>query len=193
MDKINAKKVLRREMKALRASISSEERNFLDRKMRENLFDSDIYKNAGLLLTFISVGDEPDTREILKRAWQDGKTTAVPKCLSEKRMEFYIINSLDDCQDGAYDIPEPQSFCEEAALDGDSILCLVPGLAFGRNGARLGYGGGYYDRFLVSHQNICAIGYCAERFITEEVPEEDTDIRLRGLITEKTVEVLYGK
>lgn len=88
MDIINEKKNVRREMKQLRASISTDEKYSLDVKMRENLFASDIYKNAELILTFISVGDEPDTREILKRVWQDGKAAAVPKCLPEHKMAF---------------------------------------------------------------------------------------------------------
>jgi 5-formyltetrahydrofolate cyclo-ligase len=193
MDIINEKKNVRREMKQLRASISTDEKYSLDVKMRENLFASDIYKNAELILTFISVGDEPDTREILKRVWQDGKAAAVPKCLPEHKMAFFVIESFDDCKDGAYGIPEPKSFCKEANVNGQNVLCLVPGLAFDRKGTRLGYGGGYYDRFLKCHPDICALGYCAERFIIEEVPREETDIGLWGLITEKTVEVLYGK
>ncbi len=193
MDIISEKKNVRREMKQLRASIPPDEKHSLAIKMRENLFASDIYKSAELILTFISVGDEPDTREILKRAWQDGKAAAVPKCLPEHRMEFFLIDSFNDCKDGAYGIPEPKSFCRKADVTGSNVLCIVPGLAFDRTGTRIGYGGGYYDRFLKSHPNICALGYCAERFIIEEVPREETDIDLWGLITEKTVEVLYGK
>lgn len=193
MDIINEKKNVRREMKHLRESISPDEKAYLDMKMRENLFASDIYKNAEIIITFISVGYEPDTRELLKCVWRDGKTAAVPRCLPEHKMAFFVIESFDDCKDGAYGIPEPKSFCKEADVTGQNVLCLVPGLAFDRKGTRLGYGGGYYDRFLKCHSNICALGYCAERFIIDEVPKEDTDISLWGLITEKTVEVLYGK
>lgn len=193
MDVISEKKSIRRKMKQIRADILPEEKSFLDNKMRENLFASDIYKNSELVLTFISVGDEPDTREILKRVWRDGKTAAVPKCLPEHKMVFFVIESFDDCKDGAYGIPEPKDSCREADVSGKNVLCIVPGLAFDRSGARLGYGGGYYDRFLRKYPNICTLGYCAERYIIEEVPREDTDMDLWGLITEKTVEVLYGK
>lgn len=193
MDILTAKKNLRREMKTLRKNIPPIKKAEYERNMRENFFASDIYKNAEMILTFISFGDEPDTSEILKRAWQDKKITAVPKCMPESRMSFYIINDMNDCTEGAYGIPEPSEKCPEADLSGINIICLVPGLAFDRKGGRLGYGGGYYDRFLSSHPNIQTFGYCMEMFITEEVPMEDTDIRLRGLITDKTVEVLYGK
>ncbi|MGN0584540.1 MAG: 5-formyltetrahydrofolate cyclo-ligase [Ruminococcus sp.] len=193
MDIINEKKLLRREMKALRKSIPPKEKVDLDKRICENLFSSEYYRNAQLILTFISVGDEPDTRNILLRAWKEGKLTAVPKCLPDHKMSFYIIESFDDCTEGAYGIPEPKSYCREAQLEGENILCLVPGLAFDREGARLGYGGGYYDRFLSCHTNIICMGLCAERFITAKVPEEETDIKLDGLITEKTAEVLYGK
>ena len=190
---IEAKKELRRKMKALRAAVPAAEKAELDRKIRENLFSSEVYRNADLLLTFISVGSEPDTREILRRAWADGKRTAVPKCLPEHKMAFYIIGSFDDCVSGAYGIPEPASHCREALLTEGNILCLVPGLAFDRKGARLGYGGGYYDRFLRSNPHICAVGCCAEGFIAEDVPEEETDQRLWGLVTEKAMEVNNGR
>ncbi|MGN0630150.1 MAG: 5-formyltetrahydrofolate cyclo-ligase [Ruminococcus sp.] len=190
MDILAVKKNLRREMKTLRKSIPREEKAELDRKMRENFFASDIYKNAEMILTFISFGDEPDTTEILKRAWQDKKTTAVPRCMPESRMSFYIINDMNDCIEGAYGIPEPSGECPEAALDGKGIVCLVPGLAFDRKGGRLGYGGGYYDRFLSRHPDIQTFGFCAEMFVAEDVPQEDTDVKLRGLITDKTVEVI---
>lgn len=190
MDILTAKKNLRREMKTLRKSIPREEKAELDRKICENFFASDIYKNAETILTFISFGDEPDTREILKRAWQDKKITAVPRCMPESRMAFYIINDMNDCTEGAYGIPEPSGKCSEADLAEGNIICLVPGLAFDRKGGRLGYGGGYYDRFLSSHPNIKTFGYCMEMFVTEEVPMEDTDVKLRGLITDKTVEVI---
>lgn len=194
MDKItDAKSTLRRDMKALRASISLYEKNLLDIKMQEKLFDSSLYKQADTLLTFISIGSEPDTLKIIKRAVQDGKTVAVPKCLPKKQMAFYIIKDISDCEEGAYGIFEPKSFCTEADYKSGNIICLVPGLAFDRKFARIGYGGGYYDRFLAVHSNIFAIGYCPERCVIEKVPTEDTDIRLGGLITEKTVEVLYGK
>lgn len=193
MDIITAKKNLRREMKSLRKSIPPEEKAEYERKIRENFFGSDIYKKAKMILTFISFGDEPDTREILKRAWSDHKITAVPRCMAESKMSFYVIGSMDDCTEGAYGIPEPSLECAPADLSGEDIICLVPGLAFDRKGGRMGYGGGYYDRFLKQHPNIKTFGCCCEMFVTEQVPMENTDIRLKGLITDKTVEVLYGK
>ncbi len=180
-------------MKKLRAGVSPDEKEILDSKMRENFLESDIYRKAKIVLTFISVGNEPDTRELLRRIWHDGKTAAVPKCLPEHKMSFYAVKSFDDCRDGAYGIPEPEDFCVEADVTGENVICLVPGLAFDRKGMRIGYGGGYYDRFLKNHPNVCAMGYCTEMCIIEKVPIEDTDIGVQGLITEKTVEVLYGK
>lgn len=180
-------------MKQLRDSISQSEKAELDRMIRENLLGSELYKMADVILSFISIDGEPDTREMIRKALADGKTVAVPKCLPEHKMTFYVIDSLDDCTEGAYGIPEPASRCREVRLTDGNILCIVPGLAFDRKGARLGYGGGYYDRFLSRHNNICAIGCCAERFVVDSVPEEDTDQRLCGLVTEKTVEVHNGR
>ncbi len=187
------KNALRRQMQQLRREISPEEKEILDHAMQESLFASELYRQAEILLTFISVGEEPDTHGILRRAWEDGKVTAVPKCLPEHRMQFYVIESLSDCISGKYNIPEPDAHCPEVCLTKGNILCLVPGLAFDRKGARLGYGGGYYDRFLQQHPRLRGVGYAAERFIVDTVPEEDTDQRLWGLITENMVEVRNGK
>ncbi len=190
---LTQKQALRREMQALRRAIDAAEKAALDSAMQENLFASALYQSADVLLTFISFGDEPDTREILRRAWADGKVTAVPKCLPGHAMAFYVIRDFSDCTAGKYGIPEPMPHCAEVSLHEGRILCLVPGLAYDRSGARLGYGGGYYDRFLAKFPQICAVGYGAERFVVEQVPEEDTDRRLCGLITEKIVEVRNGK
>ncbi|MBQ8688028.1 MAG: 5-formyltetrahydrofolate cyclo-ligase [Ruminococcus sp.] len=188
-----AKKALRREMQQRRKAIPPQEKAALDSAMQEQFFASELYRKAELLLTFLSVGEEPDTRAILRRAWADGKVTAVPKCLSGHRMQFYVIKDFSDCVPGMYDIPEPKDTCPEVRLTGGNVVCLVPGLAFDRKGARLGYGGGYYDRFLQKHPFICAVGYGAERFVVDAVPEEDTDQRLWGLITENMVEVRNGE
>ena len=93
MDIANEKKLLRREMKALRKSIPQNEKESLDRRIQENLFSSEFYRNVQLILTFISVGDEPDTRNILRRAWKEGKLTAVPRCLPDHKMSFFIISN----------------------------------------------------------------------------------------------------
>ena len=178
----DAKRELRRKMKSQRDGISQEEKAVLDRKIQENLFGSDFYKNAELILTFISVGSEPDTREILRRAWADGKRTAVPKCLPEHKMAFYIIESFDDCGSGKYGIPEPLPHCSEVSLTEKNILCLVPGLAFNRNGARLGYGGGYYDRFLVKHSKAYRLGVCFKFQIAPEIPTEPFDFPMNEVI-----------
>lgn len=176
-------------MQQLRREIPQEEKAALDKAMQERLFASELYRQADVLLIFLSVGDEPDTYGILKKAQADGKITAVPKCLPEHQMLFYVIRSTEDCTAGKYNIPEPKAHCPEVNLSEGQILCLVPGLAFDKKGARLGYGGGYYDRFLEKHPQICAVGYCAERFVIEDVPEEETDQRLWGLVTENMVEV----
>ena len=187
------KNALRKSMQQLRCAIPAEEKAALDRAMQDVLFASELYRQAEVLLTFISVGNEPDTRGILRRAWADGKVTAVPRCLPEHRMQFYVIQDFRDCTAGKYGIPEPQSHCHAVSLSEGRFLCLVPGLAFDRRGARLGYGGGYYDRFLQEHPQLPAFGYAAARFVIESVPEEETDQRLWGLITENMVEVQNGR
>jgi 5-formyltetrahydrofolate cyclo-ligase len=85
---------LRQTMQHLRQNIPPAEKAALDHAMQQQLFASTCYQQASLLLTFLSVRDEPDTREILRRAWADGKTTAVPRCLSGHRMQFFCDPQL---------------------------------------------------------------------------------------------------
>lgn len=180
-------------MKAQRDMMSPEERERIGKEILRNITCSEVYQKAGTILSYISTGSEADTRELLKRAAADGKTIAAPKCLPEHRMSFYIIEGTHDCREGAYGIPEPEADCREAELSGENIICIVPGLAFDRAGGRLGYGGGYYDRFLEANPHIYTIGLCSESFVVDAVPMEDTDRRLDCLVTEKTMEVNNGR
>lgn len=187
------KKALRKILKAQRDSISHAERERAGKEILRNITGSQVWQDAETILSYISFGSEADTRELISKALADGKTIAVPKCLPDSRMSFYIIESLDDCREGAYGIPEPMEHCREAELTGENIVCIVPGLAFGRTGERLGYGGGYYDRFLEKHPHIYTIGICSERFVIDDIPMEDTDQNLNCLVTEKTMEVNNGR
>lgn len=188
------KKALRKQMRLCRRSIPTAEKQAMEAAMQAHLLTSAWYQQADVLLIYLSVADEFDTYALLQQAWTDGKRTAVPRCEAEHQMRFYEITDLSQLQAGAYDIPEPKASCNECTwTDAEQVLCLVPGLAFDRSGGRMGYGGGYYDRFLAQHPEICTIGMAAECLVVEKVPSEDTDRQLCGLLTEKKLEVRNGR
>ena len=112
-------------------------------------------------------------------AYASGKHVAVPKVQGEI-MHFYEITALSDCVPGAFGILEPAG--EEKDRIATPGFMLVPGLAFDKNGNRLGYGGGFYDKYLASHEEIitAALGYDFQ--IVEKVPSESHDRRMDYLI-----------
>lgn len=107
------------------------------------------YRRAKTVLVYVSMPIEVDTREIISKALSDGKRVAVPRCVPGTReMEFYLIESLDELSPGTFGVLEPVPNPGRLLRDFSHSICVVPALACDRNGYRLGYGGGYYDRFL---------------------------------------------
>lgn len=143
------KQQLRSAAKNWRSSISSNEKQRLDNKIFQRVTRLREYAQCKTLLTYVSKPIEVDTLRLIDRAMSDGKQVAVPKCVEgTRRMEFYIIHSISDLAAQAFGVLEPIPEKCERLTDFRKCLCLVPALAYDREGFRLGYGGGYYDRFL---------------------------------------------
>lgn len=154
---------LRLKYKNIRKEISPDKKSELDKKIFNKIISLNSYKKSELILTFVSTDIEVDTHELIKYSISIGKKVAVPKCISGTRqMEFYLINSMDDLEAATFSVLEPKTdICTKLVNYGNSI-CIIPGLAFDVKGYRLGYGKGYYDRFLSNYtgQNI-GICYCS--------------------------------
>ena len=190
------KKQLRREMRMLRKQLSPTEKLRLDKQMALRFWESECYQKCRVLLSFLSLPDEPDTWRIVRQALADGISVCVPRCLPEHRLRFFALSADTPLEtqlvQGAYGVYEPLENAPAANLKQDGVVCLTPGLAFDRKGGRLGYGGGYYDRFLAQHQKILKLGCAASIFLIEQVPIESTDCPLDGLLTENALEVWHG-
>ncbi len=146
------------------------------------------FSEAELVLTYVSIGPEVSTRELITYALECGKRVAVPKCESGGIMHFHEIKSLDDLTDGRFDIPEPCEGCLAAEIT-ENTVCIVPGMAFTPDGNRLGYGGGFYDRFLSANKGIYTIALGYDELITPALHCEEHDIRVNAIITEKRLVV----
>ena len=141
------------------------------------------YADADILLLYFPARSEPDLTPLARLAWRDGKRVAFPISRTDSlTLDFRIISSLDKLSTGAYGIPEPCENAPRATLT-ERTLCVVPALAVDRDGYRLGYGKGYYDRFLSSFVGRSLVAIHSS-LVCERLPRNDTDIPLNTIITE---------
>ena len=179
------KQNLRRRTLAQRAAQDAAEKRAADRKITERVLQSEIYRRASCMFTYVATPQEIDTHALIRRALADGKTVCVPLCGAQGRMSARRIDSLAELHPGTHGILEPDEAAQEidpAMID----LIIVPALACDQDGFRLGYGGGYYDRFL-AQATAAAVALCAEARLEERLPREPHDRRCGWIITERRV------
>ena len=161
------------------------------KSISEFFLSSDEYKKAQIIFGYMAMDDEIDLSIILEKALKDGKKIALPRMERESNdMDFYYISSLEDSftNDNKYKIQEPGLFCPKVELSSVNEKCifLIPGLAFNLQGARLGRGKGYYDKYLSrlpdNKQILC--GVCTVNVVTKAIPVDKNDVKLTHLLTE---------
>lgn len=180
-----SKAELRKQYLTLRKQLADKFRK--DQAIFQNLIGWEGYRKAPWLLLYLSTEEEVDTTRILEEALSQGKAVYAPVCRAEEegKMDFYRVRSSGLLAPGAYGILEPP---REEPMPGQlppGSLCLMPGLAFDQKGCRLGYGKGYYDRFLQRGQ-VLAAGLCYEALFVQNLPEGPFDQRVEAVITEKS-------
>lgn len=154
--------------------------------------NSDEYKSATMILGFMPMNDEVDVIPLMKQALKDKKKVAVPKMASlGNDMEFYLIDDFDGdfISDNKYNIREPSENCTKLSPDQipSDALIFVPGLVFNLEGARLGRGKGYYDKYLArvpDRDKRIVCGVCFTICVTKAVPVEKNDVRVNYLLNE---------
>ena len=134
----------------------------------------------------ISTEIEIDTKPLISLAWADKKKVVVPKTFPGRKMEFFEIVPESEYELTSFGVLEPKD--ETKSVSRDKInLIVVPGVAFTLKGQRLGYGGGFYDRYLSKHTRHFTAALAFEFQMMEEVPTEPTDLLPDVVITEKTI------
>ena len=151
----------------------------------KRLLSLDEYMNAKSILLYHSIDREPDTIAIANAALEAGKTVAFPYCYSGGKMEARIIDNLNQLTPAILGIPAPPDNAPVIAPD-DLDLIIVPALLFDTSGYRLGYGGGYYDRYL-SELSAFTVGITRHRLLRSDVPTEPHDVAVNCLITEEDI------
>lgn len=129
--------------------------------------------------SYISMGSEINLFPLLQYLLDSGITIATPQSLPGRKMQNLLLNSLKELEKGIYGTSHPADSNE---YTGKYDMILVPGLAFNKEGFRLGYGAGYYDTFLINHPNAKKVGICYPFQIVADIPTEPHDIRLDKII-----------
>ncbi|MGL4873414.1 MAG: 5-formyltetrahydrofolate cyclo-ligase [Clostridium sp.] len=178
------KSELRKSMLCKRNLIKESEKIIFDEKIIESFFDLEDYKKAKNICIYVKYGSEINTIRIIERALLEGKEVFVPRIKKDRDMDFIKINSIANLEKNKMGILEPK---KEFILRVEKIeLLVLPGLAFDLNGGRVGYGGGYYDKYL-DKKKVVKIALSYELQILEKVPMEEHDIRYDCLISEKRI------
>lgn len=175
---------------AKRKAMDPEHKRKRDAKICRSAMALAGYRYAECVLMYAPTENEIDVMPIALDALQKGKKVAFPKCNKENHtMKYYIVSSVDDLTPDAYGIREPSDDLPLYDPESDMpAICFVPALVFDRNGCRLGYGKGFYDRYLSSFNgNIVGVVY--SDFILPRVPRGRFDVRINILLTEKGVTV----
>jgi len=185
---VTDKKTLRRQCLAERDDIPEETKAEIEKAIHAKLFELKEYRDASLILTYVSAGSETGTKAIITDALGRGKKVAVPY-IENGEMSFRFINSLSDLAEGKYGIPT--SKLDEEVSDFSSCLCVTPALCADVSLYRLGYGGGYYDRFFEKQKDIFRAVLCPEALVSESIPHEAHDIPAHCIITESKIRRCY--
>lgn len=188
---MSVKKELRKEYKHLRNRLHHFE---YDLSVCELLIESEFYKKSETVLLYASLDDEICIDSVIINALENGKKVALPVCRdSNGNMDFYYINSLNELKTGSFSVREPDTTVCKICADFTNCLCVVPGIAFDKRGYRLGYGKGYYDRFLKNF-TFNSVGLCYNELMVENLPNDEFDVPVDYIVTQdKVVSVLKGE
>lgn len=184
-----SKTELRKHFKDNRLARTSDEISYIDHKVYSFFVDCDEYKKCHDILIYVSGDIEIGTKNIMEHVFNDiaigyDKRLLCPRCEKGTNiMHFYLVSSFDDLEKGSFGILEPKESCVRVD-DLVEPICVVPALSFDSKGYRLGFGKGFYDRFLADFKGI-TIGLCCESCMTEGVlPHDEYDIRVDRVVTE---------
>lgn len=216
------KKSLRAKILKIRDALGEAERHNYSTEIAQKVLSSKEYKKAQKVLLYASFRSEVDTGMLTQQALNDGKEVYFPKIQKRengrKEMEFYRVNSEEDLEKGYYGIPEPredsksrliQSISNEGVVFEDQfqttierqqmrILVIIPGAVFDKKGNRIGYGGGFYDKYLTRLENkvrqkpniaICkmALAFECQMVSSDFIEVESHDIKVDAIVTEKDI------
>lgn len=182
---------IRAEYSARRASMDPAEKKRRDDAICRAATALASFRYAEYVLLYASTENEIQVQAIAEEALARGKKIAFPRCDKESHtMQYHLVSSLDELAQDSYGIlePPPENPIYDPENDLGSAVCFVPGLVYDKAGYRLGYGKGFYDRYL-SHFSGCTLGVVYSDYILPAVPRGRFDVSVDILLTEKGVKM----
>ena len=167
------KKQLRKEIREKKRAMTEAQIEEKSRRLGQLFADSELYRKAKTIYGYLPYNQEVRTVPMLLQALADGKRVAVPKVYGDE-MKFIYLDDFSAVEKGYAGIPEPVA--DEPVADDETALVLMPGLAFDPQGHRIGYGGGFYDKFLAKEPNHPTLALCYDFQIRPELKTEEFDI-----------------
>ena len=167
------KQQLRTAIRLQKQAMSPEEIAIRSKALCRMVFETEEYRQTGTVYGYLPFNQEVDLTELLQQALADGKQVALPKCYG-KDMRFILVSDLSQIQHTAFGVPEP--IADSPSPSDSTGLVIVPGLVFDRRGYRIGYGGGYYDRFLCLEPEHPTIGLCYDFQLVDQLEPDEHDI-----------------
>jgi 5-formyltetrahydrofolate cyclo-ligase len=188
MDEMTDKREIRKRVMALRNAIPVETIAAKSSEIVRRLKELREIRESSSLMVFLNFGSEVLTDGLIEWGWDAGKRIVVPLCHPESReMTPCRIDGFDDLEAGHYGIREPKADRLRVVPPGEIDAVLVPAVAFDRRGYRVGYGGGYYDRFLPKVPRAVTIGAVFACQIVPEVPRDRFDVQVERIVTEEGI------
>lgn len=167
--------------------------NILCLILQNHIVKHPLFLSAKNICTYAPAKSEIDVNPISQTAWKQNKTVYYPRCSKTQKgiMHFYLCNNFSELEKGAYGILEPKKacpICSEETLNSPDTLILVPALSYSPRGYRLGYGQGFYDRFLAKIPLAGSFGITFTALISEEIPAAPWDLPVQYLVTEEGIQ-----
>lgn len=184
------KKQIRKQIQKQLADLKRPNYEHFSFLIARRLFSDSLWKESNTISITISRMPEVDTYQIIRRAWEEKKKVVVPKCYpTDKTMKYRVLNAFNELESVFYGLYEPIIDVTDEVEKEDIDLMIVPGQAFTTRGERLGFGGGYYDRYLEGYGGK-KLSLAFQQQMVSSLPVESHDIRIDKIITEKeTIEI----
>lgn len=180
-----SKKEIRKHILGLRKKLSQKEIEFNSRRITEKVVSHPEYLKAELVLCYMDAKGEVQTQDIIQDAWEKGKKVAVPR-VTGSEMYFYEITSFSQLEKGYFGILEPDESCPIVEPSTYRTVVMMPGVAFDEDCNRIGYGGGFYDKYFSKYPEVYKIALAHKIQMVPKIQAEEFDLKPDCIITEHT-------